>query len=208
MKERFTVEGANCIIQPGAIVGFQYQDGCNPVKFGDNCLVRMGSILYADIETGDDFQTGHNVMIREKTVFGSHIVIGTNTVIDGNVVIGDFVKIESNCYIPTHVRIGSRVFIGPGVTLTNDKYPQKMRDDYQPLGATIEDGVSLGGGVVVVPDVVIGRGSFVAAGAVVTKDVPPMSLVKGVPGEITPLPDKLKEFNMAKNWRKYFNETN
>lgn len=207
MKEDCYIAGEGCTIQPGTTVGYRYREGCAPVKLGNNCCIRMGSILYADIEAGDDFQTGHNVMIREKSIFGNHIVIGTNTTIDGNVVIGDFVKIESNCYIPTHVIIGSRVFIGPGVTLTNDKYPQKMRDEYQPLGAVIEDGVSLGGGVVVVPDVVIGKGSFIAAGAVVTKDIPPMSFVKGVPGEIFPLPEKLQEFNMAKNWRKYLDET-
>ena len=207
MEDHFVVTGKECVIQPGATVGYRYRDDCSPVKIGNYCCIRMGSILYADIEAGDDFQTGHNVMIRENSTFGNHIVIGTNTTIDGNVVIGDFVKIESNCYIPTHVTIGSRVFIGPGVTLTNDKYPQKMRDEYQPLGATIEDGVSLGGGVVVVPDVVIGKGSFIAAGTVVTKNIPPMSFVRGGAGEILPLPEKLKEFNMAKNWRKYLDET-
>ena len=68
----------------------------------------------------------------------------------------------------------------------------------------MEDGVTLGGGVVVVPGVTIGKGSFVAAGAVVTKDVPPMSFVKGVPGVISQLPEKLREMNIALNWRKYF----
>ena len=204
--DAFVKAGDNCLIQAGAFVGLKYREVCSPVSLGNNCCIRAGSIIYADVQTGNDFQTGHNVMIREHTVFGSHIVVGTNTVIDGNVTVGDFVKIETNCYIPTHVTIGSRVFIGPGVTLTNDKYPQKMRDAYRPEGPILEDGVTLGGGVVVVPGVTIGRGSFVAAGAVVTRDIPPMSLVKGVPGEIFPLPDKLKEFNMAKNWRKYLDE--
>lgn len=203
MQEPYCQGGVNCSIHPGAIVGFKYKEGARPVKFGDNCTVRSGSIIYADVGAADDFQTGHNTIIREKTTFGNHIVVGSNTVIEGNVSIGDFVKIESNCFIPTHVTIGSRVFIGPGVVLTNDRYPQKMRDQYQPEGPILEDGVSLGGGVIVVPGVTIGKGSFVAAGAVVTKDVPPMSLVKGVPGEIVPLPEKLQEFNMAKNWRKY-----
>ena len=198
--------GANVTVQPEATVGFSYKDGCGPTIIGDNSVVRSGTIIYGDVSTGDDFQTGHNVVIREHTVFGSHIVVGTNTVIDGHVKVGDFVKIESNCYIPTHVTIGSRVFIGPGVILTNDRYPQKMRDSYEPEGPIVEDGVSLGAGVVVVPGVTIGKGTFVAAGAVVTKNIPPMSFVKGVPGEIFPLPEKLQEFNMAKNWRKYLNE--
>lgn len=204
--DQFFRAGSNCIIQPGAIVGFRYKENCNPVVLGNDCTIRMGSIIYSDVVTGDDFQTGHHVMIREQTHIGNHIVIGTNTVIDGTVTIGDFVKIETNCYIPTHVTIGSRVFIGPGVVLTNDRYPQKLRDQYKPEGPILEDGVTLGGGTVVVPGVRIGKGSFVAAGAVVTKDIPPMSFVKGVPGQISPLPEKLREFNMAKNWRIYLDE--
>jgi len=203
MMQSFYESGGDCQIQPGAIIGLKYRDDCEPVRLGSVTRIRSGTIIYADVVIGDDFQTGHHVIIREKTTVGNHIVIGTHTVIDGNVTIGNFVKIESNCYIPTHVTIGSRVFLGPGVTLTNDKYPQKMRDTYIPAGPTIEDGVTLGAGVIVVPGVVIGRGTFVAAGAVVTKDIPAMSFVKGVPGIISALPEKLQELNMALNWRKY-----
>jgi acetyltransferase-like isoleucine patch superfamily enzyme len=81
-----------------------------------------------------------------------------------------------------------------------------MRDAYKPNGPTIEEGVTLGAGVVVCPGVVIGGGCFVAAGAVVTKDVPPMSLVKGVPALVMPLPDNLRELNVALSWRKYLND--
>jgi acetyltransferase-like isoleucine patch superfamily enzyme len=188
------------------MLGFRYKEDCGPFRIGKNGCVRSGTIIYGDVSAGDFFQTGHNVMVREYTLFGDHVVVGTNTVIDGQVTIRDFVKIESNCYVPTHVNIGSRVFFGPGVVLTNDKYPLKMRDRYRPEGPTIEDGVTLGAGVVVCPGLVIGRGSFVAAGAVVTKDAPPMSLVKGVPGVIMPLPENLQELNVALSWRKYLHE--
>lgn len=195
--------GKECVIHADANVGYPYKADCLPAKMGDNCCVRSGTIIYGDFSAGDDFQTGHHVLIREKSVFGNHIVIGTNTVIDGNVKLGDYVKIESNCYIPTHVTIGSRVFIGPGTVLTNDKYPLKMRDEYDPTGPVLEDGVTIGGGVTIMPGVVIGKGAFIAGGAVVTKDVPPMSLVIGNPGKISALPDKLSELNMALSWRKY-----
>lgn len=190
-------------IQPGAIVGFHYKNDCELTHIGRYARIRTGSIIYADVTIGDHFQSGHHVLIREHTYIGNHVVIGTNTVIDGNVNIGDFVKIESNCYIPTHVQIGSRVFFGPNTILTNDRYPLKLRDQYKPEGPIIEDGVTLGAGVVVCPGIRIGEDSFVAAGAVVTKDVPARSLVLGVPGEIQPLPAKLSERNIALSWRKH-----
>lgn len=198
--------GEGCVIQENAFVGYRYNDGCKPAKIGSRAVIRVGAVVYADVVAGEGLQTGHNVLIRERTILGNHVVIGTNTVIDGNCTIGDFVKIESNCYIPTHTRIGNRVFLGPNVTLTNDRYPLKMRDSYKPEGPILEDGVTLCAAVVVVPGVTIGKGSFVAAGAVVTKDVPPMSLVAGVPGKIEPLPEKLRGLNLALSWRKLLDE--
>jgi acetyltransferase-like isoleucine patch superfamily enzyme len=206
MTTHFLTSGSDCQIQDNCIIGLKYREDCQPAVLGNGARIRAGSILYADVSAGDDFQTGHHVMIREKTRIGDHVVVGTNTVIDGQVTIGSFVKIESNCYIPTHATLGNRVFLGPNVTLTNDRYPLKMRDHYRPEGPIIEDGVTLGGGVVVCPGVRIGEDSFVAAGAVVTKDVPPGSFVKGVPGVIAALPEKLKERNMALSWRRFLVE--
>ena len=205
-QQHYAELGEGCVIQPGATVGLRYKDGCEPAVLGDHVTIRSGSVIYADVTIGEDCQTGHNVMIREKTNIGNHVVVGTNTVIDGYVDIGDFVKIESACYIPTHVTIGSRVFFGPGVVLTNDRYPLKDRDSYRPEGPVIEDGVTIGAGVVVSPGVRIGAGAFIAAGAVVTKDVEPGTLIKGVPGRAFPMPDKLKERNMALSWRPFLED--
>lgn len=185
------------------MLGVEYRHGSLKPIVPDDAVIRSGTIIYNDVKVGRFFQTGHNVLIRENTEIGDHVVIGTNTVIDGSVNIGSFVKIESNCYIPTHVKIGSRVFIGPNVVMTNDRLPLKKRDEYKPEGPTIEDFVTIGGGVVIVPGVKIGRGSFIAAGALVTKDVPSNSFVKGAPGAIEPLPDDLREDNMAISWQKY-----
>ena len=201
MSDTHFEAGSDCYIQPGSLIGLLYRQGAAPARIGAHSTVRAGSIIYADVEIGEHFQSGHHVLIREHTRIGRHVVCGTNSVIDGHVEIADFVKIESNCYIPTHVRIGTRVFMGPGVVLTNDRYPVKARDEYQPDGPTIQDGVTLGAGAVICPGVVIGEDSFIAAGAVVTRDVPPGSLVTGVPGRAVPLPEKLCERNMALSWR-------
>ncbi len=196
----FAVLGENCLVQENVIIGLKYREGCRAAKIGGNATIRALSVIYADVVIGDNFTTGHGIVIRENTRIGNRIVIGSGTVIDGNVEIGDRVKIESQAYIPTHTKIGSDVFIGPNVVLTNDRYPQRMRAQYEPLGPVIEDGVSIGANSTIMPGVRIGEGSFIAAGSVVTRDVPAWSLVKGTAGRAYPLPEKLKERNRAKKW--------
>jgi acetyltransferase-like isoleucine patch superfamily enzyme len=198
--------GKDCRFHENCTVGFRYKPEAEPAKLGNFANIRSGTVIYGDVRIGDHFQTGHNVLVREHTAMGDHVVIGTNTVVDGNLTIGNYVKIESNCYLCTHVTIGDRVFFGPNVTLTNDRYPLKMRDLYAPEGPIIEDGVSLCAGVIVCPGVRIGKGSFIAAGAVVTADMPPQSFARGIPARFEPLPPKLREVNMALSWRKYLNE--
>ena len=206
MNESNYTAGADTQVAPGCIVGLNYADHAGPATLGASCRIRAGTIIYGDVVAGDHLQTGHHVMIRERTTIGDHVVIGTNTVCDGQTSIASFVKIESNCYIPTHCAIGTRVFLGPGVVLTNDRYPLKLRDSYRPEGVILEDGVTLGAGVVVCPGVTVGADSFVAAGAVVTRDVPPRSFVKGVPGRVSALPAELDERNMALSWRRYLDD--
>lgn len=200
MTGRFVELGDNCLIQENVLLGFQYKDGCRKAIIGSGAVIRWGSVIYADVEIGNDFKSGHFVMIRENTKIGNRVVVGTHTVIDGYVNIGNFVKIESNVYIPTHTSIGSSVFIGPGVVFTNDKYPQRLRDEYKPQGAIVEDSVSIGGNTTILPGLRIGEGSFIAAGSIVTKDIPSWKLVIGAPAKICELPEKLRERNRAIKW--------
>lgn len=200
---RQSVIGEQCRIQEGVIIGLCYKEGCKPTVLGEHSVIRTGTIIYADCRIADHFQTGHHVLIREFTEIGQHVVVGSHTVIDGQVKIGSFVKIESHCYIPTHVVINNRVFLGPNVVLTNDRYPLKMREKYHPEGPILEDRVTIGANVTIVPGVTVGYGSFVAAGAVVTKDVPPMHLARGNPARFEPLPEHLREPNIALSWRKF-----
>lgn len=194
------VLGLGCIIQENTILGLQYKDGCGSTVIGNRAVIRSGAIIYGDVIIGDDFITGHHVLIREHTKIGNKVVVGTNTVIDGHLEIGNLVKIESCVYIPTHTRIGSSVFIGPGAVLTNDKYPQRLRDQYQPDGPTLEDSVTIGANATILPGVTIAEVTMVAAGSIVTRDVPPWSLAIGNPARIKPLPDRLREWNRAKVW--------
>jgi acetyltransferase-like isoleucine patch superfamily enzyme len=196
----FATLGEDCQVQENVILGLKYRDGCAETVIGDHATIRAFTIIYADVVIGDHFTTGHHVMIRENTRFGDRIVVGSGTIIDGTVTIGNRVKIESQVYIPTHTTIGDDVFIGPNVTMTNDMYPQRKRDEYRPRGPIIEDSVSVGANATILPGVRIGEGSFIAAGSVVTRDVPAWSLVKGVPGQVSPLPEHLRERNRALKW--------
>lgn len=196
----FIGDETRVVIQPGAQIGLRYHPDARPVEFAGKAVVRSNSVLYGDVFAGSGLQVGHGALIREHTRLGQGVMVGTGTVIDGHVEIGDWVKLQTGCYVPTQTVIGSRVFFGPHVCLTNDRLPLKKRDEYQAEGPVIEDGVTLGAGSVVLPGVVVGAHSFVAAGAVVTRDVPPHSLVIGVPGRIEPLPEDLRGVNHAPGW--------
>lgn len=189
--------GEGCVIQEGVTLGLRYREGCSELVIGDHATVRSGTIIYADVTIGDHFVTGHAALIRERTTIGDRVVVGTHTIIDGTVEIGSYVKIESGVYIPTHTAIGSEVFIGPCAVMTNDRYPQRLRDEYEAIGPVIEDSVTIGANATLLPGVRIGEGSMVAAGSVVTRDVPPWSLVRGVPGVAEPLPERLRHRNRA-----------
>ncbi len=156
------------------------------VTLGRNATIRSGTILYCEVVAGDDFQTGHNVMIREKTRIGDRVAIGTNTICEGNCQIGSDVSVQSMAFIPTNTWIGDRVFIGPHVVLTNDRYPPTGIGGL--AGPVIEDGAAIGANTTVLPGVRIGAGALVAAGSVVTRDVPPGMLAVGNPARFRPKP--------------------
>ena len=151
------------------------------ISIGTNCTIRAGSIIYSEVSIGNNCQTGHNVMIREKTIIGQNTIIGTNTVIDGNVVIGNDVSIQTGVYIPLYCKIGNKVFMGPYSKLTNDKY--MMRKDFDLIGPTIEDEVSLGANSVILPGITLKRGTIVGASAVVTKNTREGDIVVGNPAK-------------------------
>ncbi|NOZ50194.1 MAG: N-acetyltransferase [Chloroflexi bacterium] len=187
--------GADCLIQPYAIVGMVYRPGCGPARLGDACIVRAYTIIYGDVRIGDGFRSGHHALIREHTIIGDYVLVGTGTTIDGHVEIGDYVSIQTGVYIPTQTVIGSYVFIGPGAVLTNDKYPLRQRATYEAAGPVLADHVTIGANVTLLPGVHIGEGAMVAAGSSVTIDVPPWSLAMGVPARIQPLPQHLHQPN-------------
>ncbi len=120
-------------------------------------------------------------------------VIGDHAVIRSNSTIGNNVSIQGNVYIPLNVTIESNVFIGPCAVLANDKYPIRKRSDL--IGPILRHGASIGANATLLPIVEIGEGVMVAAGALVSKDVPPWKLAVGFPAKIKELPEELRIVN-------------
>jgi len=144
---------------------------------GKRCHLRPGTVIYEGVRLGNNVETGHNVMIRENTEIGDNVVVGTLSVIEGHVRIGSNVRIESGVFIPIGSIIGNNVFLGPYVVITNDKYPPSRRL----AGVEIGDGAIIGANAVLIAGIKIGEEAVIAAGSVVTKDVPPRTVVAGVP---------------------------
>jgi len=154
---------------------------------GHHAVLRSGTIIYCDVIIGDNFQSGHNTLIREKTRIGDRTAIGTATVIDGNTSIGNSVSLQSMVYIPTNTTIGDNVFIGPNAILTNDRYPPS--GDLK--GPVIKAGAAIGANATILPGVCIGQGAFVAAGSIVTRDVPDNMMAIGTPARIKEIPEEM-----------------
>jgi len=175
------------------IIGINYKTGSEPPIIGDNAYIRSNTTIYNDVVIGDNFKSGHGVTIREKTSIGDGVLIGTNSVVEGHCNIGSNVRIQSNVYIPIKTTIEDYVFIGPCACFTNDKYP--IRIDFELEGPLLRRGASIGANSTFLSGVKIGEGAMVAAGAMVTHDVPDHYLAIGVPARIKPLPKHLKTIN-------------
>lgn len=193
MKEYgINVIGENAQIFEPVTIGFPSRENIGKTGFsgttiGHHAVLRSGTIIYCDVIIGDNFQSGHNTLIREKTRIGDRTAIGTATIIDGNTRIGNDVSLQSMVYIPTNTIIGDHVFIGPNAVLTNDRYPPSG----SLIGPVIKNGAAIGANATIIPGVCIGEGAFIAAGSIVTRDVPDHMMAIGTPARIKELPQEM-----------------
>jgi len=152
----------------------------SPLKIDSDALIRSHSIFYESSCFGAGLVTGHRVTVREKTTAGLSFQIGSQSEIQGDCVIGDYVRFQSSIFVGKTTTIGNFVRIAPYVVLTNDPTPPSE----VLMGCTIEDFASLCAASVILPGVRVGRHALVAAQACVAKDVPPDSVVAGVPARV------------------------
>jgi UDP-2-acetamido-3-amino-2,3-dideoxy-glucuronate N-acetyltransferase len=148
---------------------------------GQHCLIADDAVI------GPHTRLGNFIFIRSRTVIGQHCVIGSYVDIEGEVDIGNFVSLQSGCYITRGVVIEDEAFLGPRVVTMNDKRMSYRRPDFAftPHAPRIKRAARIGGGAILLPGIVVGENAVVAAGAVVTSDVPPRAIVVGNPARVT-----------------------
>jgi UDP-2-acetamido-3-amino-2,3-dideoxy-glucuronate N-acetyltransferase len=138
---------------------------------------------------GDGSRVWDHTHIRKNAIVGDNCTIGENVYVGPGVLIGENSKIQNGTLIYEPAKLGRGVFLGPGVILTNDKYPRaispdgalKTTADWEAVGVEIGDGASVGAGAVCIAPVSIGNWSMIAAGSIVVADVPAYALVVGNP---------------------------
>jgi UDP-2-acetamido-3-amino-2,3-dideoxy-glucuronate N-acetyltransferase len=154
-----------------------------------NAKIVSSADVSENAQVGEGSSVWHLAQVREDAVLGRNCIIGRGAYIGTGVELGDNCKVQNYALVYEPAKLGNGVFIGPAVVLTNDTYPrainpdgsQKSAHDWEPVGVTIREGAAIGARAVCVAPVTIGAWATVAAGAVVTRDVPDFALVAGVP---------------------------
>jgi len=185
--------GDNVEIYPGAFIG-KIPGGPSlsrkprfrkSLSIGDNCNIGPKSVIYYDVIIGKNTLVGDGASIREQCRIGPSCVIGRYATINYAVSIGSGTKIMDLAVITGKSTIGKNVFVAHAVVMANDNaigrsgYAEKNIQ-----GPTIKDGATVGIGAIILPSVVIGENAMVAAGAVVSRDVPENAVVMGIPARV------------------------
>ena len=136
------------------------------------------------IKIGQKTRIWQYSVIFENAVIGKDCNICAHTLIENNVKIGNNVTVKSGVFIWDGITVEDNVFIGPSVSFTNDKKPKSKHYPESFLQTIVKEGASIGANATILPGLVIGKGSMIGAGAVVTKDVPDYAIMVGNPASI------------------------
>jgi len=199
--------GPRTVIQDGAIVGkpplwgpqsSAPHDAVGGAVLGEGSAVLAGAVVFAGAILEPGAIAADQSQVRERAMIGADTVIGRGSAIDNDVRIGARVRVQTNCYVTAHTEIEDDVFVGPGVIMTNDHTMGRHAEDAPLLGPRLRRACRVGGGAVLCPGVEIGEEAFVAAGALVTRDVPSRAVVMGVPGARV---REVADHDLLERWR-------
>jgi acetyltransferase-like isoleucine patch superfamily enzyme len=199
--------GDGCEIQDGALLGkppklARHSAAAGrpvpPLALGAGTVVCARAIVFAGAAVGAGCILGDQSFVRERARIGDGTVIGRGSAVDNDVVVGARVRVQTDVYLTAFSEIDDDVFVGPGACTTNDDTMSRHGPEYALRGARLRRACRIGGGAVLCPGVEIGEEAFVAAGAVVTRDVPRRALVMGVPARVV---REVPDGDLVERWR-------
>ena len=199
--------GAAVRIQDGAVVGkalvlsrtssAPLRDA-DPTVIGDGATIAAQAVVVAGASIGEGAFIGDQAHVRERARIGRDSAVGRGSAVDNDVVIGERVRIQTGCYLTAFSTIEDDVFIGPGVFTYNDNTMGRHEKGIALTGAVLRRASRIGGAARILPGIEVGEEAFVATGAVVTRNVPPRTLVMGVPARrVRDIGDE----ELIENWR-------
>lgn len=186
--------GAGCRIEDHAVLGRQPRpaptstvavpQNLPPLVIGDATSIGTGAVVYTGSVIGRQCLIGDLAFVREQVQIGDRVIVGTHVTVENEVRIGSGVKIQTGAYITAWTTIEDNCFIAPCVVTTNDNYMGRTERRFAERGgAVIRRGARVGANVTLLPNIEVGAEAFVAAGSVVTRPVPPATLVMGSPAK-------------------------
>jgi UDP-2-acetamido-3-amino-2,3-dideoxy-glucuronate N-acetyltransferase len=151
---------------------------------GPRAEIHPTALVEAGAMVGAGTRIWHRSHVRDGAWIGAGCSIGFAVYVDQGAVIGDRCKIQNHVSVYRGVVLDDDVFVGPSVTFTNDRYPRAASTDWEVVATRVRRGASIGAHATIVCGVEVGAWSMVAAGAVVTRDVPAHALVVGSPARL------------------------
>ncbi len=156
-----------------------------PLEVGDSVTLGAGSMVYRGAVLKDRVFVADCATIREDVTIGEETIIGRGVAVENKTSIGRRCKIETNAYITALSEIEDYCFVAPEVAFTNDNFMGRTEERKKHFkGPVLRQGARIGGNATLLPGIEIGPDGVVAAGSVVTKDVPPRTIVAGNPARI------------------------
>jgi UDP-2-acetamido-3-amino-2,3-dideoxy-glucuronate N-acetyltransferase len=176
-----------CVVEDGAVLGKRSRRGTGapaPTEVGAGATVCAQAIVFAGATVGTGAILGDQSYVRERATIGERTLIGRGSCVDNDVRVGDRVSVQTGVYLTAFSVVEDDVFVGPCAMTTNDDTMGRHGPDHALRGATLRRACRVGGGAVLTPGIEVGEEAFVAAGALVTKDVPARAVVMGVPARV------------------------
>jgi len=153
-----------------------------PLTIGDLCIVGTAVVLYRGAAIDAKVLMADLCTVRENVSIGRGTIVGRGVTVENFCSVGRFCKLESECYLTAYSTLEDRVFVAPGVVTSNDNYVGRTAERFKHFkGVTVRKGGRIGAGSVILPGIEIGEDGLVAAGSVVTHDVPARTIVLGSP---------------------------